>query len=108
WRRSSHELVPHPVHGQDQLGPELLAERGDVHVHSAGDRRRAVAPYLVEQLVTRENGAAVVDEIAQQLQLQTGEIDLFAVARDDGAAEVDAHRTEEQHLRIRHGMTRPT
>ena len=55
---------------------------------------RRVAPDVLEQLAARDERAAVLDEVAEQLELQARELDRRAAARDLGAAEVHAHVAE--------------
>ncbi len=92
-QRLSRELVAHPVNGEDVLrvarvGLDLLAQPGHVHVDGARRRHRVVAPHLVEQLLARERRAAVLDEVAQQLELPRRQLDRLA-AWSSPPAEVD-------------------
>src|SRR5690349_10970209 len=71
---SSHELVAEAVHGEDVLGRarvglQLAPQPGHVHVHRARGGHRVVAPDLVQELVPREGGAALADQVAQELEL---------------------------------------
>ena len=84
-----------------RVGLELLAERRDVDIHGARHRRRVVAPHLVKQLVAREHSAAVLDQMAQELEFEPGQLDRPAVARDLRPARVDLHAAERVALRGR-------
>src|SRR5947199_2173364 len=93
--RSAGEAVPPPVHGEDQLGArrvalQFLTQRGGVDVHRAGGGHGVVPPDLVEQLVSGEQRAPVLDEVGEELELQRREGDRLAAAEDLGAPEVDA------------------
>ena len=81
---SPRELVAHAVDGEDVLRMariwlDLLPQPGDVDVDGARRRHRVVAPDFVEQLVARQRGAAVLDEVAQQLELARRELERRAV-----------------------------
>src|SRR5436189_536820 len=96
---SACELISHPVPGQDELrmariGLDLLAQPRDVHVDGARRRHGVVAPHFVEQLVTGKRGAAMLQEVAQQLKLPRRELERRAVFRRFGLPEVDAHVAE--------------
>ena len=89
------ELVAHPVDGEDVLRVprnrlDFLAQPGDVDVDGARRRHRVVAPDLVEQLLAGQRRAAVLDEVAQQLELARRQLERLAVPGDLGLAEVDA------------------
>src|SRR5262245_65847278 len=78
--RSAREAVALSVHGDDELGMsghalQLLAQRGDVHIDRAALGQCLVAPDLVQQLVAREQSAAMLDEIRQELELHPRERD---------------------------------
>ena len=79
------ELVAHPVDGEDELrvpgvGLDLLAEPGDVDVDGARRRHGVVAPDLVQQLLACQRGAAVLDEVAQQLEFAGRQLERLAAA----------------------------
>jgi hypothetical protein len=66
------------VTGQDELrvggnALELLAEGGDAHVNRAALRQRVVAPDLVQELAAGEERPAMLDEVAQELELHARE-----------------------------------
>src|SRR5688500_4109934 len=88
------EFVPEAVVGDDVLRVagivfELLSEPRDVQVDGARRRHRVVAPDLVEQLVAAERGAAMFDEILQQLEFACREVEGRAGLDDLSATEVD-------------------
>src|SRR5262249_24381253 len=91
---SPHELVREAVQGENELRVarirlDLLAQPGDVDVDGARGRHRVVAPRLVEQLLAGDRGAAVLDEVSQELELAGREIVRDAVAQRLRLAEVD-------------------
>src|SRR5262245_9423863 len=82
----ARELVAEPVHREDELRVpgirfDLLTQPGDVHVHRSGGRNGVVAPDLVQQLLSRERRAAMLDEVTQQSELPRGELDELALVR---------------------------
>src|SRR5206468_12394827 len=54
------------VLGPRRVGFQLLPQRGHVYVDRARDRHRFVAPHLLQQLVAREQRAAVLDERSEE------------------------------------------
>ena len=69
---SANKLITQPMHRQNVLwqawiGFEVLPQQTDVHVHGARGRRRVLAPDFVEQRLARKRGAALPDEITEQL-----------------------------------------
>src|SRR5215510_9458628 len=73
---------------------QLVTERSDVDVDGARDRCRIVAPDLVEEHLAGEYRAAMLDEIAQQLELERRQVDLPRAAHDVRTAKVDTHVTK--------------
>src|SRR6266849_1475604 len=70
--RSADELVPESVDGEEVLrrfrvALDLLAHAGDVHVDGARQRHLLVAPHVRQQRIARERGAAMLDEVPQEL-----------------------------------------
>ena len=57
---------------------ELLSQPCDVDVHGPRRRHRVVAPDFVEQLVARQRRAAMLDEVAEKLELARRELDELA------------------------------
>src|SRR5262249_37489083 len=93
-RASAHELVAESVQGEDELRMAgvrlgLAAGAGPVDGPRARRGHRVVAPDPVQQLVAGERRPAVLDEVAQELELLGREPERERVARDLGAAEVD-------------------
>src|SRR5258706_5212850 len=70
-----------------------------MHVDRARDRRGVVAPDFVEQLVAGQDGAAVLDEVAKQLDLERRELDRRPFAPHLGAAKVDVNGAESVGIR---------
>src|SRR5262245_11141065 len=87
--RGAHP-VPDPPDGPDRRGvSELPPELADVHVDGSGVARERVAPHALEQLVTREHEAAVVEELPQQVELLRCELDLLLSDANLAPAGVD-------------------
>src|SRR5262249_21759815 len=83
----SRELVAETVDGDDEfrgfgVGFDLLPQPGDVDVDRPRQRRLVVAPDVREQRIARQCGAAMHDEMSQQLELARGQIDSPSVAPD--------------------------
>ena len=77
---SAGELVPESVNGEDVLrvpgiGLDFLPQPGDVHVDGPRGRHRVVSPDLVEKFFTRERRTAVLDEVAEELELARGQLE---------------------------------
>src|SRR5688500_9945351 len=102
--RLAYELVAEAVHGENVLrmarvGLDLLAQPGDVDVDRARRGHGVVTPDFVQQLVAGERGAAVLEEIAQELELARGELQRRPFFRRLGLPEVDADVAESVALR---------
>src|SRR5688572_22081299 len=74
------ELVAETVNGEDVLRMpgivfELLPEPRHVHVHRPRGGHGVVAPDLIQQLVARQGGSAVLEKVAQQLELERRQFD---------------------------------
>src|SRR6185295_10225211 len=97
---SGIEAVARAAHGDEMprlLGVELepLAELTDEVVDGA-HRAGRLAPDQLEQLGAREHLAGVADEEHEQLELEMGELDLRAVARDQALGGVDGDLAERE------------
>ena len=68
---------------------QLLAQFDHVRVHSAGVRKGIVAPDGIQNHVARERAIRVLQEVDQQAVFGRREFDLFALALDDAAFEVN-------------------
>jgi hypothetical protein len=58
------------MHGQDVLGTardrlDFLAKPSDVHVHGPRGNSRVVSPHLMKELLTRERGLTMFDEVLE-------------------------------------------
>ena len=85
------DLVPHAPHGHDRRRvAELAAELPDVDVDGARVAREGVAPDALEQLVAREDEAAVVEQLPEEVELLRGELDLLLADANLAAPGVDA------------------
>ena len=89
--------------GSFGLGSSFCRSHGDVHVHRARRRHGVVTPDLVQQFVARERRAAVLDEVAEQLELPGRQIDRLPGLQHLGAPEVDRHVAEAVVLADRPG-----
>ena len=69
-----HELIALTPHGLDQVEAELGAESADAHVDHVGPRVEVVAPDGGEQLALGDRVPGVLRELAQQQELQPGEV----------------------------------
>src|ERR1044071_6206262 len=102
------EAVARAAHGDEVprlLGVDLepLAQLTDEVVDGA-HRAGRLAPHQLEQLGAREHLAGVADEEHQELELEMGELDLRAVARDQalGGVDRDVFERERGAVRGRH------
>src|SRR6185369_13460364 len=55
---------------------EFLAQSQDMRVHRPGRREVLIAPDLVEQAIPRDHLPLVLHEVAQEIELLAGELDL--------------------------------
>src|SRR2546423_6694117 len=84
------DLVADSPHGHDRRGlAELAAQLPHVDVHGAGVARKGVAPDALEQLVARQDEAAVVEQLPEEVELLRGELHLLGPHLDLPAAGVD-------------------
>src|SRR5439155_17750202 len=101
----TREAVALAVDGQDMtraLGIvlELLPEAQDVGVHGPRGGELLVAPDLVEQPVSRDDLVAVLDQIAQQIELLASQAHFLAPAEDLPASQPDPHISERELLEL--------
>ena len=71
--------VPDAVHGADDVGAELAAQRADVRVDGARARRHVVAPHLLEQLFAGRHPTGPRREVHEQVELGRREVHELAV-----------------------------
>src|ERR1700688_2917594 len=69
-----HELIALTPDRLDQFEAELGAEPADAYVHHVGSRVEVVAPDRREQLALGDGVPGVLRELAQQQELQPGEV----------------------------------
>src|SRR6266540_7198430 len=77
------ERIAHAVHGADvlrlgRLVPELPPDPGHVRVHHPPPGVVAIAPHPVHELVPIHHNARRPGQGEEDLELQRGELDLFA------------------------------
>src|SRR5579864_3232225 len=77
------------VSGPFDVGLDLLPEPRDVDVDGPCRRHRVIAPDFVEQLVAADRGFSVLDEIFQEQELASRQVDRAAGPRDLDFPEVD-------------------
>src|SRR5205085_10251586 len=84
------DLVADPPDGHDRRGvAELPAQLADVDVDGARVTGEGVAPHALEELVAREDEAAVVEELPEQVELLRRELDLLLPDAHLAPARVD-------------------
>src|ERR1700683_828465 len=69
-----HELIALTPHGLDQVEAQLGAESADAYVDHVGPRVELVAPDGGEQLALGDRVPGVLGELAQQQELEPGEM----------------------------------
>src|SRR6478609_4916540 len=106
------EDIPGSSHGVDHRLPasvDLLAQVGDVELDDVGLAAEVVVPHAVEDLRLGEHALRVAHEVAQQLELRCGQVDLLAAAPDLVAVLVESQVTDDEHgVGGRHGDRRAT
>src|SRR5947209_279397 len=108
---SACELVADAVDGDDvaRVGGrvlDLLPQLRDVHINGARQRQPFITPDVVEQLVARDDLAAMLDEILQHLELARAEFDGLAALRRLERLEVDLNVSELHALDLLYGLRR--
>src|SRR5215470_3060416 len=101
----AREAVALAVGGEDvdrMLGVllEFLAQAQHVGVHRACGRKLLVAPHLVEEAVARDHLAAMLDQIAEKIELLARQPHLAPRAKGLAAAEPDPHVAEGELLEL--------
>src|SRR5439155_7762386 len=72
------DLVADPPDGDDRRClAELAPELAHMDVHGPGVAGERVAPHALEELVAREDEAAVVEQLPQEIELLRRELDLL-------------------------------
>src|SRR5262249_37049906 len=102
-----HRLVAGAANGADQVGPaEFAAQRGDVGVDGPRAARVVVAPHPLEQQVAGEDGAAVLHQVGEQVELLRPQLD--RLARDAHLARAAAQDdvAQYEHRVVASGETR--
>src|SRR6185369_6849947 len=99
------ETVPLAMRGQDVHGAlgialEFLAQSQDMRVHRPGRRKLIIAPDLVEQAIPRDHLSLVLHEIAQEIELLAGELDLATCLVDLAPAQAHSHVAEGELLEL--------
>src|SRR5690348_15585755 len=79
---------------------EFLAEPQHVGVDRPGGGKLLVAPHLVEEAVAGDHLAAVLDEIAEEVELLARQPHLATRAEGLAAAEADPHVPERELLEL--------
>ncbi len=74
-----------------RVGLDLLANRGDVPVDRSRDDLLVDAPHVAKQLPSGHRPAAVLDQIAQNVELERRKAHLFLAANGLVGGEVDLH-----------------
>src|SRR5213076_74843 len=85
------DLVPDPPYGHDRRGvAELATKLADVDVDGSRIASERVPPDPLEQLVSRQHEAAVVEELPEQVELLRRQLDLLLADANFAPARVDA------------------
>src|ERR1700756_5446262 len=76
---SSHELVPHSMHGQKKTGLlrnrlQFLSNAHDMSIHRAGGRKILITPNLVEQPLAAQGLAGVTKKMLEEIKFFAREL----------------------------------
>src|SRR5215467_3581939 len=76
---SSHELVPHSMHGQKKTRLlrnrlQLLSNAHDMSIHRTGGRKILITPNLVEQPLAAQGLAGVTKKMLEEVKFFAGEL----------------------------------
>src|SRR6185369_8804816 len=88
------------VHGALGIALEFLAQSQDMRVHRPGRRKPIIAPDLVEQAIPRDHLALVLHEVAQEIELLPGELDLPTRLVDLTTPQAHPHVAEGELLEL--------
>src|SRR6478752_9289742 len=94
------EDIPETSHGVDHrlaAGVDLLAQVGDVKLDDVRLAAEVVVPHPVEDLRLGQHAPRVAHEVAQQLELGRGEVDLLAAAGHLVAVLVEGEVADDEH-----------
>src|SRR5690606_29820668 len=91
---SALEAISEAVHGLDmfrlvRVGLDFLSDGGDVTVYRPRDDFLLDAPDVSEELSACDGSAAILDEVAQDVELQSGEVHLVLASSGLMCREVD-------------------
>ena len=79
---------------------ELLPKSSDEVVDGTGGPERVISPDLVEQVIPFDDLALVDNEIAQNLELERGQVDFVAASPHALASEVDVNLAKSMHAAV--------
>src|SRR6185312_14140321 len=89
-RALGRDLVADAPHGHDRRRvPELSPDLPDVDVHRPRVAGEGVAPHALEQLVSSEDDAAMVEQLPEEVELLRRELDLVVADEHLAATGVD-------------------
>src|SRR6266516_7940481 len=92
-------LVSGSTNGVDQLGPaELAAELRDVHVDGPGSAGVGHPPDPIEQLVTADHYARILEQGREQVEFLRRQLDRLAVDRNLARVPVQNDVVQREHL----------
>src|SRR5579883_1771974 len=101
WMPSYPEAIAHSAHGLDQARSggvllQLLAQPAHMDVDGARITGIVVAPDILQELITRQHGAAILHQAAQQFKLLGLQLYLLAAAGHAPAIQVHYNRASLQ------------
>src|SRR6266508_2782648 len=101
------EAVADATQGDDRerrFTGELLAEPSDVHVQRLALARELRAPHVIEEGVPALDAARVGEQMREQVELATRQLDLVTIQHDPARRAVHDERPQGVDLRRRFGL----
>src|SRR5207248_11305407 len=102
WLRGRYEFIATAVNRDNMtrfLGIifQLLPQLRDMYVHRAGVADGLIAPHLIQQFFPGNRRLPMGDQVAQELELPSGELDWLTFARHFLTAKIDRQIFETEY-----------
>ena len=95
---STAQPVTNASDGFDDVGPQLLAQGVDIHVHEVRARVEVVTPDMRQELFPAQDLVRVAEQRLEQREFPSGEIDPSVAHRRSPSSYVEANIAGAQNL----------